>query len=112
VKIIGVYSIKGGVGKTATTVNLAYLSAASGHRTLVWDLDPQGAATYYFRVKPHLKGGGKALVTGGHHLDDLVKGTDFAHLDLLPADSGPAARGRQGADQATAAAAAPPVRGL
>jgi cellulose biosynthesis protein BcsQ len=86
VKIIGVYSIKGGVGKTATTVNLAYLSAASGHRTLVWDLDPQGAATYYFRVKPHLKGGGKALVTGGHHLDDLVKGTDFAHLDLLPAD--------------------------
>ena len=60
-RIIAVYSIKGGVGKTATAVNLAYLSAAAGQRTLVWDLDPQGAATYYFRSKPHLAGGGQVF---------------------------------------------------
>jgi cellulose biosynthesis protein BcsQ len=85
-QIIAVYSIKGGVGKTAAAVNLAYLSAAAGHRTLVWDLDPQGAATYYFRVKPHIKGGGKTLIKGMQALESLVKGTDFDHLDLLPAD--------------------------
>ncbi len=51
-KVIGVYNIKGGVGKTATAVNIAYLAAEEGCRTLVWDLDPQAAATYYFRVRP------------------------------------------------------------
>jgi chromosome partitioning protein len=86
VKIIGVYSIKGGVGKTSSTVNLAYLAAAGGHRTLVWDLDPQGAASYYFRVKPKIKGGGRALLRGKRPLDDVIKGTDFELLDLLPSD--------------------------
>jgi cellulose biosynthesis protein BcsQ len=85
-KIIGVYNIKGGVGKTATAINTAYLAAEEGNRTLVWDLDPQGAATYYFRVKPRVKGGGKALVKGKRDLDSVLKGTDFENLDLLPAD--------------------------
>ncbi len=85
-RIVGVYNIKGGVGKTATAVNLAYMAAAQGHRTLIWDLDPQAAATFYFRVKPKVKGGGKALLSGKHTLDSVVKGTDFDNLDLLPAD--------------------------
>lgn len=85
-KIIGVYNIKGGVGKTATAINTAYLASEEGNRTLVWDLDPQAAATYYFRVKPKVKGGGKGLVTGKRELDSVVKGTDFENLDLLPAD--------------------------
>ena len=85
-KVIGVYNIKGGVGKTATAVNIAYLAAEEGYRTLVWDLDTQAAATYYFRVRPKVKGGGRALVRGKRALDGLVKGTDFENLDLLPAD--------------------------
>jgi len=85
-RIVGSYNIKGGVGKTATAINLAYLAAEEGNRTLVWDLDPQAAATYYFRVKPKVKGGGKSLVRGKRDLDSVVKGTDFQNLDLLPAD--------------------------
>ena len=85
-RIIGVYNIKGGVGKTATAVNLAYLSAREGYKTLVWDLDPQAAATYYFRVKPKIKGGSKKMLKGKRDLDDLIKGSDFENLDLLPAD--------------------------
>jgi chromosome partitioning protein len=85
-KIVGVYSIKGGVGKTSSTVNLAYLAAAAGHRTLVWDLDPQGAASYFFRVKPKIKGGGRGLLRGKRALEDVIKGTDFELLELLPAD--------------------------
>jgi len=85
-KIVGVYSIKGGVGKTSTAVNIAYLAASAGRRTLVWDLDPQGAASYYFRVKPKVKGGGRALLERSKALDDAIKGTDFDRLDLLPAD--------------------------
>jgi len=55
-RILASYNIKGGVGKTATAVNLAYLAANAGMRTLVWDLDPQGAASFYFRIKPKVKG--------------------------------------------------------
>ncbi len=84
-RILGVYNIKGGVGKTATAVNLAYLSAREGYRTLIWDLDPQAAATYYFRVKPRVKGGRK-MIQGKREVDDKIKGTDFENLDLLPAD--------------------------
>lgn len=85
-KVLATYNIKGGVGKTATAVNLAYLAAAAGARVLVWDLDPQGAATFYFRIKPRVKGGGKALVRGRRDLDEVVKGTDYDNLDLVPAD--------------------------
>jgi len=85
-KILALYSIKGGVGKTSSAVNLAFYAARNGYRTLVWDLDPQAASTYYFRIKPKIKGGSKELIAGKHELSGLIKGTDFENLDLLPAD--------------------------
>lgn len=84
-KILAIYNIKGGVGKTASAVNLAWHAARQGLRTLVWDLDPQAAATFYFRIKPKVKGSRKVL-RGKRDLDDVIKGTDFEGLDLLPAD--------------------------
>ena len=84
--VLAVYSIKGGVGKTSSAVNLAFNAARNGYRTLVWDLDPQGASSYYFRVKPKIKGGSKDLIAGKRELDGLIKGTDFENLDLIPAD--------------------------
>ncbi|MDD1608342.1 MAG: ParA family protein [Methylococcaceae bacterium] len=84
--ILALYSIKGGVGKTSSAVNLAFIAARNGYRTLIWDLDPQGASSYYFRVQPKIKGGGSDLIAGKRALDGLIKGTDFDNLDLLPAD--------------------------
>jgi chromosome partitioning protein len=85
-RIYATYNIKGGVGKTTTAVNLAYLAAEAGLRTVLWDLDPQGAASFMFRVKPRVKGGGRAIISGKRSLDDAVKGTDYDNLDLIPAD--------------------------
>jgi cellulose biosynthesis protein BcsQ len=84
--VVATYNIKGGVGKTSTAVNLGYLAARDGLRTLIWDLDPQGSATYMFRVKPKVKGGGKALVEGRRTVGEAIKATDFDRLDLMPAD--------------------------
>jgi cellulose biosynthesis protein BcsQ len=85
-KVFATYNIKGGVGKTSAAVNLAYLAATDGRRTLLWDLDPQGSATFLFRIKQGVRGGAKSLVRGRTELDAPVKGTDFENLDLLPAD--------------------------
>ena len=83
-QVLALYHMKGGVGKTAAAVNLAYLAAQSGARTLLCDLDPQASATYYFRIQPKLKAKQKVFARGGKHLEKSIKATDFAHLDLLP----------------------------
>ena len=85
-KILASYNIKGGVGKTATAVNIAHLAARDGRRVLLWDLDPQAATSFLLRVRPRVKGGGAALIKGSRELDAAIKGTDFERLDLLPAD--------------------------
>jgi chromosome partitioning protein len=85
-KTLALYSNKGGVGKTAAAVNLAYLAAQSGAQTLICDLDPQSSTTYYFRVKPKLKPKARGLIKGGKQIESSIKGTDYENLDLLPAD--------------------------
>jgi len=85
-RVLATYNIKGGVGKTSAAVNLAYLAAREGHATLLWDLDPQGASTFLFRVRPQVKGGAQKLVRLRTPVQDLIRGTDHDRLDLLPAD--------------------------
>jgi chromosome partitioning protein len=86
VRIIAVTNPKGGVGKTTTAVNLAYLCAASGRRTLIWDLDAQGGATYTLRGEPQQQASAKKLLAEKRELPELIFATSYPHLDLLPAD--------------------------
>ena len=85
-KVVATYSIKGGVGQTSTAVNRAYEAGRAGVRVLVWDLDPQGAATYLFRVRPRMKGGTKRLVGARGDLADHVHGSDLSSVHVVPAD--------------------------
>ena len=85
-KIIACYSNKGGVGKTATAVNLAHVLAASGKRTLLCDLDPQGASSFYFRVKPSKKLTETRFFKDVEKFTKSIRGSDFDDLDILPAN--------------------------
>lgn len=84
--IIAIYSAKGGVGKTTLAVNLAWASATlSKRRTLLWDLDAQGGASYILGQE----GAGVALRTRIIANDDvgqLVRHTPYDRLDALPSD--------------------------
>ena len=84
-KVVAVYSTKGGVGKTTAAVNLAW-EASRDLRVLLWDLDPQGAATFLFDVKPKLKGGVDALISGKTDAGKAARSTAFERLDVIPAD--------------------------
>ena len=79
---IALYSMKGGVGKTAAAVNLAYLASAAGFRTLICDLDPQGASSYYFRIKASRSFNSSKFIKGRRNIDENIKGTDYPDLDL------------------------------
>src|ERR1700742_4580468 len=85
-KIVAVTNIKGGVGKTTTAVNLSYLCAAGGSATVLWDLDPQGAATYTLRGEPTEHVPAKKLVSGKRELPEFILRTDYPGLDRMPAD--------------------------
>lgn len=85
-KIYSVYNIKGGVGKTTTSVNLAYLSAAEGARTLIWDLDHQGGTSYYLCIKPKIEGDAQDMIDGKLNLTSQFRMTGYPNLDLMPAD--------------------------
>nr|MBA2624765.1 AAA family ATPase [Acidimicrobiia bacterium] len=83
--VVALYNLKGGVGKTTGAVNLAHLAARLGRRTLVWDLDGQGAATFLLGGEPAGHRALDAIVDGSRPLDDLVVPTAFEGLSLVPA---------------------------
>jgi chromosome partitioning protein len=83
---VGLVGEKGGVGKTTAAVNLAGLAAFGGLRTLVWDLDPQGAASYALGFAKLGRGATRHLTRSRPRLRDAVFGTEVPGLDLVPAD--------------------------
>lgn len=84
-RMVSLYSIKGGVGKTASAVNLAAEAAHMGLRVLLWDLDPQAATTFYLQIKPRIRGGVEKLVKGKSSWDKVIRTTSLENLDVLPA---------------------------
>lgn len=83
---LAVFSVKGGVGKSALAVNLAHAAATlSARRTLLWDLDPQGAATYTLRLSACPDASARKGIAGGELLP-LIQASDFPRLDVLAAD--------------------------
>lgn len=87
-RVVATYGLKGGVGKTSAVVNLAALCASEGRRTLLWDLDPQGSASFLLQAKTKAKskGGSVALIAGHRELEDAARQTAIAGLDLLAGD--------------------------
>ena len=87
---VAVYNVKGGVGKTSIAVNLAWsASQRSARRTLLWDLDAQGASSFLLGAAGRARSGASAadLFSGDTKAKALIVPTIFDRLSLLPADA-------------------------
>lgn len=80
------FNLKGGVGKTASCVNFAYLAAQDGYRTLIWDIDPQGATSFYYKVKPKKHVPIQTVLDKESDVANAIMSTEFENLDIIPAD--------------------------
>ena len=83
---LALYNLKGGVGKTAATINLAYLAAKEGYKTLIWDMDPQGSSSFYLGAQASTKNESRKLLNSEMELLDAVQSSVYENLDIIPAD--------------------------
>ena len=84
---VALYNLKGGVGKTASCVNFAYLAAKDGYKTLLWDIDPQGSTTFYYKVKHKDALGIKKLISKDANLDSAILATEYENLEIIASDN-------------------------
>ena len=86
-KKLSILNIKGGVGKTTSTINLASTLAEEGKKVLIVDIDAQSNSTMLFKVYDiDALSVSDILLDKNINVIDVIKDTDFDNIDILPSN--------------------------
>ncbi len=84
VKVISTANEKGGTGKSATAINIAYNLAEQGYKVLLVDNDKQGNTSTFYGYQNEQYGTHTLFTDENINIQDLVKPTDYENLDIVP----------------------------
>lgn len=85
--VLSIINNKGGTGKTTTAVSLAAALAASGHKTVLIDLDPQSSASISLGIRRRDDMATAAdVLFSGEELADALQPSGIKLLDMIPGD--------------------------
>ena len=86
-RVLNICNLKGGVGKTITAINLAYvLSGIHGRRVLLVDNDKQGNTSKFFGVHGYDHPGIEGIMTGAKSAEEVIRKTAYERIDIIPAN--------------------------
>ena len=85
-RIVAIINLKGGVGKTITSINAAYVLSEMGHRVLIVDNDKQGNTSKFFGVHSYDHGSLADVMVKGASAADVIRHTEFKNIDVIPAN--------------------------
>lgn len=86
-KKVTLFNIKGGVGKTTSTINIAAILAKQGKKVLIVDLDPQANVSMTFnRYDINDDSVSQLLMYETNEIEKVIKSTDYENIDVLPSN--------------------------
>jgi chromosome partitioning protein len=83
---VAVVNMKGGVGKTTTSVNLAIGLANRGRRVLLIDMDPQGNVAHSLKIRAH-QNTIYDLMADDMVIDQVIRTNIRPNLDVIPSSN-------------------------
>ena len=85
-RIAAIINLKGGVGKTITSINAAYVLSEMGHKVLIVDNDKQGNTSKFFGVHSYDHGSLADVMAKGASAAEVIRHTEFKNIDVIPAN--------------------------
>lgn len=85
-KTLAFFNVKGGVGKTSSAVNIAYLASQAKVKTLLWDLDPQSCASWYLGIDDDASHKVMNVFKNKTPVGKLRINTPYRKLEVIPGD--------------------------
>lgn len=85
-RTVSIINLKGGVGKTVTSINMACELNRRGSRVLLVDCDKQGNTSKFMRCHGYEAAGLSEVLLGNAGIQDAVAGTVYGGLDVIPAN--------------------------
>ncbi len=85
-RTVSIINLKGGVGKTVTSINMAFELSRRGSRVLLVDCDKQGNTSKFMKCHGYDEKSLSDVLLGSAGIRETAVRTGYARLDVVPAN--------------------------